>query len=405
MATGISQASTSTAQLAYLEETAFGVVETGAPKALRMTGEDLKFDFTLDSSKEINASGQITDAITTDAAATGGFQFEMQYHEYDPFITSLLRSTFNDFGTGGVKTLTLSFNDGTGVITGTAADFSELVVGQYFSVKDSVGNDGHYRIGARAENGSTITVDTETPLLADETSTASVKISATRVGIGTDTLRSFSIEKVFGDVGQYFMHRGRAISKMDFSFTAGSIMTGSFGTVGKDAVRADNTQFSAPAEAAEAFGVISGVVGLGNLIVEDAGGTSILGGAYIKSGNISIDGKLREQKAVGYLGSIGIGKSQFMVSGTLEIYLVTGSIYDAALAGQPITIAIPVKDVDGNGYAFIFENTKLKPPTVAAGGLDQDVMLSVEFTATAPDTTTDSMIWIDRFGDTVTYET
>jgi hypothetical protein len=89
------------------------------------------------------------------------------------------------------------------------------------------------------------------------------------------------------------------------------------------------------------------------------------------------------------------------MTGTLDIYLVTGSIYDAALADQLISIAIPVVDSSGNGYAYTFANVKLNVPDVMAGAKDQDVMMSVPFTAVAPNTTTDRMLAIDRFGATV----
>ncbi|MFU8831019.1 MAG: phage tail tube protein [Wenzhouxiangella sp.] len=392
-----SQASTSAAQLSYLEEETFGVTPAvGAPKLLRMTGEDLNFDYSMEQSAEINATRQVSDAIITDASATGGFNFKMQYREYDPFIEALLCSEFAVFGVGGVKTLTVTFNKTNRTITGGAGDFTGLVVGQYIGIKESTKNNGHYRI--TTNTGAVLTVDEETPLLDDEAS-VEVEVSSSRVTVGTGDLRSFSIEKSFTDVDQYFMHRGRAISRMELSFATGQILTGSFGTIGKDVIRADATQFAEAAVPAEAFGISSAVTGVGQIFVRNKAGSSILGGAYINSANIVIDGVLREQKAIGHLGAIGIGKGTYSITGTLELYLATGSIYDAALANQLISVVIPTKDVEGNGYAFIFNNVKLNVPSVAAGAKDQDVMLSCPFTAVAPSSAVDKMIIVDRFGD------
>ena len=397
MTTGTSQASTSSAQLSYLEETAFGVVGATAPKLLRNTGEDLTFGFSQESSAEINATRQISDAIITDAEASGGFQMELSYLEYDPFIEALLGSTFNSFGTGGVKTITGAIIDATaGTLTGGAGSFTGLVVGQYFSIKDSgLGNDGYYRIGT--VSATVITVDTETPFTANET--ANLDVSSTRITNGTATMRTFSIEKAFTDVGQYFMHRGRGISQMDLNFSTGSILTGSFGTIGKDVLRDDATQFGSAADASNAHGIASAVTGVGSILVRNAAGTSILGGAYINSATMTINGALRAQKAIGNLGAIGIGQGTFEMTGSLEIYLKTGSIYDAALADQKISVVIPTKDPLGNGYAFTFANVKLGVPDVSAGSKDQDVLMSVPFTAVAPNTSTDRMIAIDRYGD------
>ena len=406
MTTGTSQASTSTASLAYKEETAFGVVASGAPKLLRHTGESLAYSFTQAESAELNAIGQVADAVITDASASGGFNFEAQYKEFDPFIEALLRNTFSSFGTGGVKTLTVTFAKTAGTITGTTGDFTGLVAGQWFRVAESDttdNNDGLYLI--KTVTSSVITVDPETPLLADKTSDTGVEISSTRITNGTATMRTFSIEKSFADVAQFFMHRGRGISAMSLSFATGAILTGSFTTMGKDVTRADATQFSTSADAAEAFGISSCVTGVGNILVRNAAGASILGGAYIQAATVNIDGKLREQKALSNLGAIGLGKGTFSMTGTLEVYLKTGSIYDAALADQLISVSIPVKDAYGNGYAYTFANVKLNVPDVMAGAKDQDVLMSVPFTAVAPNTTVDRMIAIDRFGASVVVAT
>ena len=113
---------------------------------------------------------------------------------------------------------------------------------------------------------------------------------------------------------------------------------------------------------------------------------------------ISIDASLREQKAIGALGAVGIGTGVFKIGGTVEIYLKTGAIYDAALADNLISITFPVSDASGNGYGLTFDNVKLKVPKIVAGGMDSDVMMSCEFTAVAPSTSVNKMIHIDRFG-------
>jgi len=400
MTTGTSQASTSAASLCYREEAAFGVIPaSGTPKLIRHIGESLGYSFTQASSAEINDTAQVSDAVITDASAGGGFNFESQYREFDPFVESLLRNTYSTYGTGGVKTLSLTFDVGAGTIVGASGSFTEIVAGQWFSVGDSDSNDGYYRAGT--VSSTTITVDASTPLLADEGSTADVLISSTRITNGTDALKTFCIEKKFGDVNQFFMHRGRAFSAVSLNFAAGSILTGSFTTVGKDVTRADATQFETTPDAAETYGISSCVTGVGNILVRNSGGSSILGGAYIGAATVNIDGALREQKALGNLGAIGVGRGTFAITGTLEIYLVTGSIYDAALADQLISVSIPVVDSSGNGYAYTFANVKLNVPDVMAGAKDQDVKMNVPFTAVAPNTTVDRMIAIDRFGATI----
>jgi hypothetical protein len=400
MTTGISQATTDSLHLAYLEESVFGTVASGAPRLLRNTGGDLGYDFTMQESEEINEHGQVTDAIIVDASAGGGFKFEQQYHEYDPFWESLLRGTFSSYGTGGVKSLSLTFNLSAGTVTGIAGDFTGLVAGQWFSVTDSDDNDGYYRIGSMTS--AQLTVDASTPLLANEGPTAAVLISSTRLSIGTAVLRSFSIEQAYNGVNQFFMHNGRVPVSADLDFTVGSKLTGSFATVGKNTVRAGTTQFpgGAPLDS-NTYGVMSAAVGVGSILVRDAAGASILGGAYINGLKLSVNAGNRDQKALGNLGAIGVGKGSFSIKATAEIYLLTGSIYDAALANSVVSLQVPVVDTAGNGYVYIFNDCKLNVPKVPMDSKNKDVVLSVESIATAPDSNTDSMIMIDRFGASV----
>lgn len=398
-------ASASSAQLVYLEESTYGVVTAGAGKKLRMTGESLSFEIQTESTKEINDSRQVSDSIQVGATAQGAVNAELSYHEYDPFLEGILAGTFNTFGTNGVNALTVTIVKTAGTITDDGTDgFAGLVAGQWFSIDgDAGGNDGVYRIASRTDD--VLTVDAATPLVADSASTT-VDISSERLSNGTAAMRSFSIEKKFGDVSQFFMYKGMVPSKVSLTFNTGSIVTANFDFLGSASTRAGATAFTVPtATAAESYGVMNSVTGVGigttsgaGQILVRNGATELMDNTFVKSMTVNIDAKLRGQTAVGVFGNAGIGLGTFEMGGTLEVYLADGGVYDEAIAGNLISIQFPVKDVSGNGYAFVFDNCKLGVPTVTAGSMDTDVMLSIPFTAVAPNTTSDRMIHIDRFG-------
>lgn len=398
-------ASTSSAQLGYLEEVTVGTIPVGTPKALRMTGEGLDFAVTTETSKEINKYRQIADAIQVDADGSGDLNLELSYHEYDPFLEALLTNTFDTTFSGvtGVKVLTVTFVKVAGTITDDGIDgFAGLVPGQWFSFKgDSVAdNDGVYLIKSMTDDE--ITVDDSTPLQADGTSTLG-DFSSSRLSIGLEALRSFSIEKQFTDVNQFFMMKGMHSSKLDLNFATGEFVTGSLGFLGTQAARADATQFDAAPSASESYGIMNAVTGvgmeggIGGIFLRD-GTTNLLSNTFIQSIAMTIDGKLRSQKAIGILGAAGIATGTFDVMGTLEMYLADGQVYDKALADQLVSLTFPVRDSSGNGYAFTWQNIKLGVPTVSADAMDSDVPFSVPFTAVAPQQGVDSCIIIDRFG-------
>lgn len=389
----MSLASTSKTQLSYLEESVFGTTPgAGTPKNLRMTGESLNYEIGTEVSGEINATRQTTDAVQVSASAQGGINFELNYREYDPFLEALMGSTYSTaFGTDGVASLTVTIVAAAGTITDDGIDgFAGLVAGQWFGIATGP-NAGVYRIESMTDD--VLTVDTDTPLVSDETS-VTLDISSSRLTLGTAALRSFSLQKLFSDVTQYFIYRGMCPSKLDLSFETGSILTGSFDFIGADSARAGTDFMPGAASASQTFGVMNAVSGVGTILVDNA----TLASTYIKSASISVDGKLRGQTAIGQLGNVGVGEGTFEISGELEMYLADGSIYDQAIADALVSIQLPVMDVNNNGYAFIFNNTKLGVPTVQAGGKDNDVMMTVPFTAVAPDSTTDKMLIIDRYG-------
>ena len=387
----MSLASTSSVQVSYLEETAFGVIETGTPKNLRMTGESLAYDITSEASKEINASRQVSDLVQVGATAQGGVNFEAQYREYDPFFEALLASTFTEIGTDGVQAVTVTFAVTGNNVTATVGDFTGIVAGQWISFIDAGNNSGIYKV----ETVNSITdldLDTDYPIIEDAASVA-CDVSSSRLTLGLEALRTFTVQKEFSDVAQFFAYRGMAASKLSLNLTTGALLTGSLDFMGSDSIRGDVTQFTGAADDAEAFGIMNAVTGVGRILLDGAP----LSGTFVKSATVEINGNLRGQTAIGTLGNVGIGVGTFDIGGTLEFYLNDGSIYDQALANTAVSIEFPISDVLNNGYAFTFNNCKLGVPTVQAGSKDADVMLSVPFTAIAP-TTADKMVYIDRFG-------
>ncbi len=387
----MSLASSSSVQVSYLEEVTFGLIDVGTPQNLRMTGESLAYEITSEASKEINASRQVSDLVQVGATAQGGINFEAQYREYDPFFEALLASTFTEIGTDGVQAVTVDFTVTGNNVVASVGDFTGIVAGQWISFIGAGDNSGVYKVSA-VNSVTDLDLDEDYPINSDAT-TVACDVSSARLTLGLDALRTFTVQKEFSDVAQFFAYRGMAASKLSLNLATGALLTGAIDFMGADSVREDVTQFSGPADEASGFGIMNAVTGVGRILLDGAP----LAGTFVKSATVEINGNLRGQTAIGNLGNVGIGTGTFDIGGTLEFYLNDGSIYDQALANTSVSIEFPIQDVEGNGYAFTFNNCKLGVPTVQAGSKDADVMLSVPFTAIAP-TAADKMVYIDRFG-------
>lgn len=397
------QASTSRAQVRYKPEAVFGAIDAaGNPFDLRMTGESLDFSIQKERSREIRADRQTSDLVPVSAQASGGINFELSYNEYDDLFQAALMGTWAVYGTNGVGT---SFSAAYAANTITAAvaptttsAFTNLALGQWIQIQHAGNaNDKKWvKIHAvTAPTSTVITLDAATPLTVVG-STAGASLSASRLANGT-VERSFSIEKAFNDINQFFAYRGMNAASLEMGFQSGQIVSGSFGFQGKDAVRAGATQLPGAPVASSAYEIMNAVSGVGQILENGA----VITGTFIKGISLSLNNSLRARDAIGVLGAASIGTGTIAMSGTLEVYLADGTLYDKFLANTPSSISAVVQDAAGNGYVVTLPRLKYGDAKVNAGALDQDAMLSLPFEGLR-DPASGSTILIDRAGAAVT---
>ena len=397
-------ASSNRVALRYILEDTFGTTPvTGNPNDLRMTGESLAFAIQNDSSKEIRSDRQTTDLVQVGASASGGVNFEMSYKEFDTLLQAVFMDTWDVFGTNGVgAAVALDINSTAGTLTASVAPtganaFTELAVGQFIRLvaPSDAANGAILRIATVTSTVITVAAATPIPGTGTRSAVAGCTISSSRLVNGS-TMRSFSIEKGMLDVSQFFMYRGMNASKLSMSFQSGAIVTGSIDFMGKDSLRGPATAMPGTPVASATYDIVNAVTGVGNILENG----SPLAGTFIKSLKLDIDNKLRGQDAIGILGYAGIAPGTLAVSGEMEVYLADGVMYDKFINNTASSVIWTMKDAAGNGYAITLPKIKYSDAKVQAGGLDQDVMLSMPFTALM-DATTAKTVLLDRFGAAV----
>lgn len=401
------QASTSRVQLRYMKEATFGVTPvTGNGRKLRMVGESLNYDLTKDASKEIRADRQVAGATTVDAQAAGGVNFHMQYAEYDQLIEGALMSTFTAFGTNGVgATFTMTATTTTitaSVATSGSSIFTSLQPGQWFRLTaPSDPNDGLWLRNSLSVAATTtvITLDASTPAVA-AVGVANCKLATSRLTNGI-TEASFSMEKEFADVVQFFTYTGMEVSKMTVNFAAAALTDGSFDFMGKKAVRNTATQMPGTVTASNTYEIQNGVRGIGQLWE----GTVPLSGTYVKTLTLVVDNSLRGQKALGNLGNVGIGAGDFKGTGTMEVYFASGTQYDKFLNDTYTQIIVACQDSSGYGYVLTAPRVLLTKAKLVAGGKNQDAMLQFDIEFFSDDANAaaalQKTLFIDRLGPAV----
>lgn len=402
------------AQLAYIPESSYGVTPVvGNGYNLRMTGESLSFNLTTSPDKEITADAQPNGSTLVNAVTGGDIKFHMQYAEYDRFMSGVMRDAWAAFGTNGVgATFSGTFTAGTmgtvastitaGAATSGSSIFTNLKPGQWFKLgAPTNNNDGLWvRNSVSVPATSTvITLDVNTPLVVGAT-IAGCTVSTSRLTNGI-TKRSFTLEKQFSEVSQYFTQRGQYAGKMSFGLNDGQLTEGSFTFMGKDEIRRGVTQLPGVTAESQTYEIQNGVTGVGNLW--EAGVP--LASTSIKTMSVDLDSVLRAQGALGNLGPAGIAFGTFSSKGKITVYFADGNLYDKFVGDIYTSIIFSTKDIDGNGYVFTMGRVKLTNGKVQAGSKNTDLMAEFDYEAFAdrknPVAALRKTVIIDRLGAAV----
>lgn len=385
--------SSSLTQVRYIKETQWGETPVaGTTRELRITGETLNFNLTKDSSKEINRFRQVRSLAVTNAEAVGDINFELSYKEYDPFFESLMRNSWESAEVeipAGTVTLEPAAGDLparkklTLTAPATGLDTSQFR-GGYVSMLDDSGGSPVFVADVRVldyEEDETGLTALFFPSNADIAlgAFAGMTFSVDSLRIGNQQ-KSFTIEKNFTDSAQFFRFTGMQVSKMDLSLQDGNFLTGTFSFVGRRGNRADATAL--PGEPQPSFGgdsmsAVTGVtdVMIGGQLVSEKYGT------WIKELTMSFDNQLEGQTALGELGAVAVMSKTVQITGSMNLYLSDGSLYDDFVASVTNNFSFVVRDPAGNGYAFVFDKIDFNEMPANASAQDQAVMLEAKWTA------------------------
>lgn len=380
--------------------TNYGVVQAGNGTQINLTGESLDFQIKTEKSKAIRSDRQVTDLVLVGASAQGGVQFEHVYRDLDPLVEGVFQSSYTAYGTNGVSAAIATLTLASGTVTAGAAPtgndaFTTLKKGQWFTLIPAAGATQVVKdyFAARplrvsltvAPTATVITLDAATSINTSigGTSLSGAAVSSSRMA-NASVMKSFSLEAGHGDIGQYRLYTGMVPSKMDLKLAAGALVTGSMDFMGKTMTLNATTSMGTPVAASThtPANAVRGVVDVYE------GGAAVSAVTYIKSCDISISNALRAQEAVGVFGNAGVGVGSFDASGKMEMYFSDATHYTKFINNTQSSLAIPVLDPAGNGYVYYFPRIKYSAAKVNAGGLDQDLMLSVDWQAIMDNTST-----------------
>lgn len=215
-------------------------------------------------------------------------------------------------------------------------------------------------------------------------------------GSPDDTLKngttgnSMTLERTLnlgGGTSEYIRFVGCLANTMSLEITAGQIVTGSFGILGKFGSRGSSIISGATYTDANDNVVLNATSNFASLSVGSLSPTP-----RIRSLSLSVTNNLRQQQVVGDLDAAGMGAGRFEVTGNMEAYFQSSALFQSFLDHDDLSLSFVLGSASGSRYRFTIPTIKLTGnPGANAGGNDQDVMLTLPFTAIYDRTTSPSL--------------
>jgi hypothetical protein len=215
-------------------------------------------------------------------------------------------------------------------------------------------------------------------------------VISSSVASNANIMATFQVEVAAMDANVYRVHKGMVVDTYDLSFGSGDVVTEKYGFIGQS-MEPRGTSFLGTVLPTSPIGNESAnsVRGLVSLYASTADNETALVDVsplatipiYIKSFKLNSKNNLRPIEAAGIFGSAGASSGTFEVTGNIEMYFTSLDWYQRFLNSQASSLAVPILDPDGNGYVYYLPRFKASEAGFNAQGENQDLMLSMGFTA------------------------
>jgi len=353
-------------KIRYLIESVWG--ETPTPQTmteLLVSSESLAANKETVISQTIRSDRQRPGLLEVGQNASGDLGFELAYGDYEPLMANAMR---NAIASANVSHAAMTVAASS--LTNGAFLAAGYTVGQWLRFKST----GHSNSGALIQletvGASTVTF-TGTTLAA---STVSAVVTGRTLTNGI-TKNSFLLEADFSDIAAVKYQTGVRMDTMAFNIAAQQIVTGTFGVMGKGGFNASATVASATTSAAQQTAMTAAAN------VSDIRENGVLLANTVQAMTVNLSNNMRSRPHIGSKYSAEHGDGGVDVSGTANIYFEDKSLYDKMLNHSATSLGLRMTDVDGNAIVLSLPNVYFASGDPAAPGQDQDVFLSLNWTA------------------------
>jgi hypothetical protein len=345
-----------------------------AMMGVRFVSETLKQETSVAESAEIRNDRQIADVKRTSVSASGDVGVEMSYAAYDELLEAALMSAAwsaeaEDSG------ITFSMASGDNSINDSDNNFvaAGFLANQWIEVRGftTAANNGYFKIVSVAVGKMVLTGGT----VSTEAAGDSVTVTMGPQIVNGTTKRSFTFEKEYTDLTNVFAaFTGMMVDRLGMDISAESIITATFGLVGKDGASKTATLCTGTAQTPDAYDVMAAVdevyAVLENFVSVD-----------VVALTLELTNNLRAMMQVGDVGPVDEGAGKVNVSGTVQMYFQTATIMNKYLDQTASALAFILEDGDGNAYVIDMPQVRYTSGERTAGGENTDIIANMGFSA------------------------
>jgi hypothetical protein len=359
--------------MAYIKETAFGEEVTGSNlQIIRPTGEGLKADTDITVSQEIRSDRQTANVVRTGFGVSGAINFELTHDSFDDWLEAGLQSA--GWSTPVVDIAaetTISFVAAGQTINDSANGLAGYDAYQWILVSGAgvAANNGLFKIKSVAAG----TIEVYGSTIADESAGSSVSITQGKYIENGVTLNTYNIERIYSDltttIAQYL---GMGIESLVLDCPVAGLITGNFGFLG-------SSVSTVAASGGSGYDAATTTVPMSAVNDVSAMAENDVGINFVNYG-INVANNLRQRRVAGQLGATSLGVGKFEVSGSLETYFETATLFDKYLDQTLTSLALQLVNAAGETYIIDIPSVRLTDGSRDAEGENQDVMASLEWT-------------------------
>jgi hypothetical protein len=362
-------------QLAAIKESTYGEQVTGSNlQLIRFTGESLTQNQSTTVSAEIRPDRQVSNIVRTNLNAQGDLNFELSAKSYDDFLKSALMadSTWSAEVADIAADITISASDTDNSFNDSGSGFGNYVAGEWIYVTGftEAANNGYFKIVSQAVGKLVVSGGTLVTEIAGDS------IDITQLGSITNgkTSEFWNLEREYTDLtNELALFTGIMFDTLALEFAVEAIISGTFGTLGK---REQSIASSGGIgyDAAETTTPMNAVDDIGKVLENDVS-------VQLTSASLSLANNLRARSVLGELGAISVGAGKVTVTGSIQAYYESKTIYDKFLNQTESGLALIAKDAAGNALIFEMPKLKYQEGSRPASGENEDVMADLSFTA------------------------